>query len=182
MEIVELPEDSQEQSSSLMSSENEVNIGNLQSQLQKQQQEETGNFLPRIMTYGVGKGLPNDLNDNKSKELLIQNRRILIVDDEPYNLMGLEVLLQQTGYKNIMNLIDKAGDGLEAVQCVRNSVRDMKFSYGLIIIDCSMPLMNGYEATEKIRRYLKVKGIMQPMVVACTGHTEDLYIKKAWRY
>ena len=59
-----------------------------------------------------------------------------------------------------MKLIDKAGDGLEALESVRNSVRDMKFSYGLIIIDCSMPLMNGYEATEKIRRYLKVKGIM----------------------
>ena len=59
-----------------------------------------------------------------------------------------------------MKLIDKAGDGLEALESVRNSVRDMNFSYGLIIIDCSMPLMNGYEATEKIRRYLKVRGIM----------------------
>lgn len=58
----------------------------------------------------------------------------------------------------------------------------MQFSYGLIIIDCSMPLMNGYEATEEIRAYLKLKGIMQPMIVACTGHTEDLYIKKAWLY
>ena len=126
----------------------------MRNQLQKREREENGNMFPRIMTYGLGKG------DGINKERSITNRRILIVDDEPYNLMGLEVLLQQTGYKNIMQLIDKAGDGLEALQRVKNSVRDMKFSYGLIIIDCSMPLMNGYEATEKIRRYLKVKGIM----------------------
>lgn len=50
------------------------------------------------MTYGLGKGVHDGIN----KERSIMNRRILIVDDEPYNLMGLEVLLQQTGYKNIM--------------------------------------------------------------------------------
>lgn len=133
-----------------------MNIDNLRNQLQKQEREENENWLPRMMTYGLGKGI----NDGKNKGRSITNRRILIVDDEPYNLMGLEVLLQQTGYKNIMQLIDKAGDGLEALQKVKNSVRDMKYSYGLIIIDCSMPLMNGYEATEKIRRYLKLKGIM----------------------
>ena len=63
----------------------------------------------------------------------------------------------------------------------KSKMSDGRAENSLIIIDCSMPLMNGYEATEKIRRYLKVKGIMQPMIVACTGHTEDLYIKKAWR-
>lgn len=35
-----------------------------------------------------------------------------------------------------------------------------------------MPIMNGYEATELIRRFLRKKDILQPMIVACTGHTE----------
>lgn len=69
-------------------------------------------MLPRMMTYAIDR-FQNDIFKNKERS--IHNRRILIVDDEPYNLMGLEVLLQQTGYKNIMQLIDKAGDGLEAV-------------------------------------------------------------------
>lgn len=27
-----------------------------------------------------------------------------------------------------------------------------------------------------------MKGLIQPMIVACTGHTEEEFIKKAWDY
>ena len=43
-----------------------------------------------------------------------------------------------------------------------------------------MPIMNGYVASEKIRLFLRSKQMAQPMIVACTGHTEEEYIKKAW--
>jgi len=45
-----------------------------------------------------------------------------------------------------------------------------------------MPIMDGYEATERIREFLKRKNLPQPMIVALTGHTHDAFIKKAWRY
>jgi hypothetical protein len=34
------------------------------------------------------------------------DRRILIVDDEPYNIMGLKIVLLQAGYGNIKNIIE----------------------------------------------------------------------------
>jgi CheY-like chemotaxis protein len=43
-----------------------------------------------------------------------------------------------------------------------------------------MPIMDGYTASEKIRKFIKKKGIEQPMIVACTGHTEEEYVKKAF--
>ena len=49
-------------------------------------------------------------------------------------------------------------------------------------MDCSMPIMNGYDASDAIRQYVKDRNFMQPMIVACTGHTEDEYIKKAWEH
>jgi CheY-like chemotaxis protein len=42
-----------------------------------------------------------------------------------------------------------------------------------------MPFMDGYESTGKIREYLFNKGIMQPIIIAVTGHTENQYIQRA---
>ena len=47
-------------------------------------------------------------------------------------------------------------------------------------MDCSMPIMNGYEATDAIRAFVENKNFLQPLIVACTGHTEEEFIKKAW--
>ena len=49
---------------------------------------------------------------------MIDNKRILIVDDEPYNILGLKIVLQQSGFKNILSLIDTANNGEQAVEIV----------------------------------------------------------------
>ena len=49
-------------------------------------------------------------------------------------------------------------------------------------MDLSMPILDGFKATEKIRQYQRKKKQHQPMIIACTGHTEEEYIRKAWRY
>ena len=48
-----------------------------------------------------------------------QNRRILLVDDEPYNILALQVLLYQCGYPNLKQLIDVAYNGKEAFDLVQ---------------------------------------------------------------
>ena len=35
----------------------------------------------------------------------------MIVDDEPYNVLGLTIILQQSGYPNIHSIIDSAHNG-----------------------------------------------------------------------
>jgi D-mannonate dehydratase len=34
-----------------------------------------------------------------------------LVDDEPYNLLGLKIVLQQSGIKNILSIVDTAYNG-----------------------------------------------------------------------
>ena len=46
-------------------------------------------------------------------------------------------------------------------------------------MDCNMPIMDGYEATDKIREHYQNQ---QPLIVACTGHTEYAFIQKAWEH
>jgi len=45
-----------------------------------------------------------------------------------------------------------------------------------------MPIMDGYTSSEKIRKFIKSTKIQQPMIVACTGHTEEEYINKAYMH
>ena len=78
----------------------------------------------------------------------------MIVDDEPYNILGLTIILQQSGYSNIQSIIDSAHTGQQALDLVISAYKEGKQSYGLIFMDCSMPIMDGYTATEKIRRFL----------------------------
>ena len=126
--------------------------------------------------------LPGNEASDEEMNRMKQNRRILLVDDEPYNLLGLSIIIQQCGFPGIKHLIYTANNGQQALNMVKQAYNDRHYSYGLIFMDCSMPVMDGYEATDCIRSFIKLKNMFQPMIIACTGHTEEEYIKKAWRH
>jgi CheY-like chemotaxis protein len=66
--------------------------------------------------------------------------RILLTEDDPSIRIIVPKLLKIYGYQ-----VDVAGDGKEAVLALENN------DYSLVLMDCMMPNMNGYEATAVIR-------------------------------
>jgi CheY-like chemotaxis protein len=56
---------------------------------------------------------------------------------------------------------------------------EKKSKYSLILMDCNMPGMDGFETTEQIRQYLYSKNAEQPIISAVTGHMEQMYVDKA---
>ncbi len=68
-------------------------------------------------------------------------RRVLVVDDNAVNRRVLSSLLEKLNCR-----VDTACDGREAVEAAGAE------NYTVIFMDCQMPVMNGYEATEEIRR------------------------------
>ena len=69
----------------------------------------------------------------------IVQRRVLIVDDEPFNLMSIKAILKSALKKIklspdlLKDLIDEAIDGNQAVKRVKDNILT---PYGLIISDC----------------------------------------------
>ena len=84
------------------------------------------------------------------------------------------------GIKGLGSLVDRAYNGLEGVNKVKDSLTSGKHTYGLVITDISMPVMDGYEAASEIRDFYRVKQVPQPLIIACTGHMEEDFIKRAW--
>ena len=75
-------------------------------------------------------------------------------------------------------ILDTATDGEEAFNMFKEMV-EKGGTYGVIFMDCSMEPMNGYESTSLIKNFCKENKIKPPYVVACTGHTEEEFIKLA---
>jgi CheY-like chemotaxis protein len=63
----------------------------------------------------------------------------------------------------------------------KNSLEDfpLRSKYDLILMDCNMPFIDGYETTKRIRQYLFEKNFIQPIISAVTGHNEESYVDKA---
>lgn len=86
--------------------------------------------------------------------------RVLVVEDNRTNQMVAAGMLSLSACH-----CEFAGNGKEAVDAARRN------RYDLILMDCSMPEMDGYEATVRIRSYEDGLGRRTP-IVAMTANTQ----------
>ena len=100
-----------------------------------------------------------------------QKNRILVVDDEEFCIAAMRALLFKMGI-DIQYQVDYAINGLEALSLVEEIQRN-NMSYQLIFTDFNMPVMNGIEATSKIRE--KFNMIDQPCIIGVTGHVHKKF-------
>ena len=110
------------------------------------------------------------------------SKRILIVDDEPYNVLAMLLVISHIDIPGLNSIIDRAYNGLEAVAKVKDAFESNSNVYALILTDISMPVMDGYEVADEVRDFYRSKKIPQPMIAAVTGHVEEQFIRKAWTH
>ncbi|MEM1180538.1 MAG: ATP-binding protein [Acidobacteriota bacterium] len=84
--------------------------------------------------------------------------RVLLAEDNPINQMVALGQLESLGLA-----VDAVDDGAEAIEAIKAA------DYALVLMDCQMPVLDGYEATRKIRR-LEDEQLRSIPVVAVTAH------------
>lgn len=104
--------------------------------------------------------------------------RILVVEDNPVNRKVVTLQLESLGYE-----VEAVSTGSEAVKAVADS------KYDLVLMDCQMPEMDGFQATQRIRKAEAITGTHIPIVALtanamqgdrerCIGAGMDDYVSK----
>jgi len=85
-----------------------------------------------------------------------QGRRVLLVEDNPVNQTVIEAILSSLGYE-----VSVVSDGAQAIHYA-NTER-----FAAILMDCRLPIINGYEATRQIRQ---LPGCLTLPIIALTAN------------
>lgn len=96
------------------------------------------------------------------------SKRVLIVDDTPFNLLVLEKFIQEIDPKAS---ISKAFNGKEAVALFNQFKEPLKSAFDLIFMDCNMPVMDGYEASLEIKRIIEEEKLGPTPILAVTAYS-----------
>ncbi len=88
--------------------------------------------------------------------------RVLLVEDNPVNALVAEAALQRMGVE-----VETVGNGVAAVALATRERWD------LILMDCQMPELDGFEATTRIRRHEQAAGLAAVPIVALTANAMD---------
>ena len=70
-----------------------------------------------------------------------RNLQVLLVEDNPVNQTVIEAMLRSLGFN-----VSVANDGAQAVRAVEAN------NFAAILMDCRLPIIDGYEATRQIRQ------------------------------
>lgn len=90
----------------------------------------------------------------------LQGMHVLVAEDHAVNQMLVKTLLQKMGCH-----VTVVGNGLEAVK------QAMLKRFDCILMDCQMPVVDGYQATRQIRSWEQAQRVSQPIpIVAVTAN------------
>jgi PAS domain S-box-containing protein len=97
--------------------------------------------LPAVKDGVIEQTIENELDYKTDDESKLKDMKILLVEDNEVNRSLFSMLLQTKGIT-----CDIANNGKEAVEAA------LIKKYDIIFMDCQMPVMNGFNATQLIRR------------------------------
>lgn len=99
---------------------------------------------------------------SETEKAKLEGQRILVVDDEAFNRKLLQRILEKHDA-----VVTEVENGLEALKEVERNVYDM------VLMDMRMPVMDGMEATRKIRKNKNMKLRSLPIIALTAATTSE---------
>lgn len=135
-------------------------------------------LLGKRFTKAVSTGLCDAVHrqvkakDDSNLEVRAQERKetVLIVEDNRVNQRVASLVLEQAGY-----LVEVANDGKEALEAVKEGKQ-----YKAILMDCMMPVMDGFTSTVEIRKWESSTNRSPLPIIALTASVLDEDIQRCY--
>lgn len=125
--------------------------------------------VPLTLPLGNLDANSNDLDSRKLPPL-----KILVAEDNPINIMVVKGMLERLGQKPVF-----VSDGKQALDTFID--RSQHDAIELIIMDCEMPIMDGYKAATEIRKYEQSNELAKTPIVALSAHAMDDCVERCYQ-
>ena len=101
---------------------------------------------------------------------VLDGKKILVVEDNPANQLVMKRLFKRVGIE---------GEFAENGQLALEKYKTSHDRWDLILMDCEMPVMDGYDTTNAIRHYEQEAGLDRKMIIGVSAHAIDDLKRKA---
>jgi two-component system, sensor histidine kinase and response regulator len=118
--------------------------------------------LWRTLRAAPVSSLTSEIDSTANRSLTAPASEILLVEDNETNQILVKTQGEQLGYQ-----MQVVADGQECLALLQTK------NFGLILMDCRMPVMDGFEATRKIRELEARRGAARTPIIAMTANASE---------
>jgi two-component system response regulator len=101
--------------------------------------------------------------------------RIMLVDDSPADAHILQAALNRLDTATEVIVLD---DGIKAIEYLTRNPRDSRPPCDVVVLDLNLPLLNGVEILERIRRFDNFNSLP---VIVMSGSTDPADVDRCYR-
>ncbi|MDO7086506.1 response regulator [Pseudocolwellia sp. AS88] len=128
-----------------------------------------GNRLKKALERSHKRVISQHSEESNTEQDTSMDHRILLVDDNKINQKIASLHIKALGYK-----FDIANDGEEAVEMFKSG------EYDLVLMDCMMPIKDGFTATKEIREFETTEDKTRSIIIALTASVIEGDIKNCF--